>query len=169
MSVCSWQPWKGSTADRIRFEHEHRFRRSIGRSFLVSKPQLFILPSNGGLARLAARSPAQSGAIFLDPCVEKRMGMCQNGYPQNGWFPPGFHLNICKPTSKEGCPQNGGRRLATRQAVISDVLGVQSSQREARLSALTILMQTVVFCAWPEAQPGPSRAPSARSRWNVVE
>ena len=35
-----------------------------------------------------------------------------------------------------------------REAVISDVLGVQSSQREARLSALTILMQTAVVCSW---------------------
>jgi hypothetical protein len=34
------------------------------------------------------------------------------------------------------------------EAVISDVLGVQSSQREARLSALTILMQTFVVCSW---------------------
>ena len=34
------------------------------------------------------------------------------------------------------------------EAIISDVLGVQSSQREARLSALTILMQTFVVCGW---------------------
>lgn len=47
-------------------------------------------------------------------------------------------------------------RLSTRwkerrsrgKAIISDVLGVQSSQREARLSALTILMQTAVICSW---------------------
>eukprot|EP00913_Durusdinium_trenchii_P026183 g24564.t1 len=39
-------------------------------------------------------------------------------------------------------------RRSRGKAVISDVLGVQSSQREARLSALTILMQTLVLCSW---------------------
>lgn len=39
-------------------------------------------------------------------------------------------------------------RRSRGKAVISDVLGVQSSQREARLSALTILMQTFVVCSW---------------------
>lgn len=39
-------------------------------------------------------------------------------------------------------------RRSRGKAVISDVLGVQSSQREARLSALTILMQTMVLVSW---------------------
>jgi len=39
-------------------------------------------------------------------------------------------------------------RRSRGKAIISDVLGVQSSQREARLSALTILMQTFVVCGW---------------------
>ncbi|CAE7471526.1 ynaI [Symbiodinium natans] len=39
-------------------------------------------------------------------------------------------------------------RRSRGKAVISDVLGVQSSQREARLSALTILMQTLVLVGW---------------------
>eukprot|EP00435_Cladocopium_sp_Y103_P011408 s1224_g3.t1 len=46
-------------------------------------------------------------------------------------------------------------RRSRGKAVISDVLGVQSSQREARLSALTILMQTFVVRSNLEVQTPP--------------